>query len=118
MRELVLDSSGITLADVFTSGGEVVMGALRWEKERAERTAATEREDAAERLRLRLEAEALELEGRLRSLQHELVAKRADMARLLTASQKQVVEASDSQTARYRMRWGDPGYEPVEATHD
>ena len=93
-------------------------GHLRWEKERAERTAAAEREDAAERLRLRLEAEALELEGRLRSLQHELVAKRADMARLAAASQKQVAEASDSQTARYRMRWGDRGMSRSRPAHD
>ena len=33
VRELILSTSGPTLADVYTAGGEVLMGTLRWEKE-------------------------------------------------------------------------------------
>jgi hypothetical protein len=36
VRELVLSDSGVMLADAYTAGGEVLMGTLRWEKERAE----------------------------------------------------------------------------------
>jgi len=43
VRELVLTQEGVTLADVYAVGGEVLMGTLRWEKEneaRRSRTAA------------------------------------------------------------------------------
>ena len=33
VRELILSSSGPTLTDVYSAGGEVLMGTLRWEKE-------------------------------------------------------------------------------------
>jgi hypothetical protein len=33
LRELILRSSGVTLADACTAGGEVLVGTLRWEKE-------------------------------------------------------------------------------------
>lgn len=37
VRELVLSKSGVTLADVYSAGGEVLMGTLRWERENRER---------------------------------------------------------------------------------
>jgi circadian clock protein KaiC len=37
IRELVLSASGVTLADVYSAGGEVLMGTLRWERENQER---------------------------------------------------------------------------------
>lgn len=39
VRELVLSDSGVTLADVYAVGGEVLMGTLRWERENEERRA-------------------------------------------------------------------------------
>ena len=52
VRELVLDARGVTLADIYTAGGEVLMGTMRWEKEHAERLAAAEAAAAAERQHL------------------------------------------------------------------
>jgi circadian clock protein KaiC len=37
VRELVLSTEGVTLADVYSVGGEVLMGTLRWERENEER---------------------------------------------------------------------------------
>jgi circadian clock protein KaiC len=37
VRELVLSTQGVTLADAYSVGGEVLMGTLRWEKENEER---------------------------------------------------------------------------------
>lgn len=37
VRELVLSDEGVTLADVYAVGGEVLMGTLRWEKENEDR---------------------------------------------------------------------------------
>ena len=36
VRELILIDEGVSLSDVYTAGGEVLMGTLRFEKEYAE----------------------------------------------------------------------------------
>src|SRR5260370_13193423 len=36
VRELILSDQGIALADVYTAGGDVLMGTARWHKEAAE----------------------------------------------------------------------------------
>ena len=40
VRELILSDAGVTLTDTYTAAGEVLMGTLRWEKERTDRAAA------------------------------------------------------------------------------
>jgi circadian clock protein KaiC len=77
VRELVLCDTGITLADIYTSGGEVLMGTLRWEKENALRSAGEFSETEAGIKRLRLDAEEAELRVRLQSMRTELQAKKA-----------------------------------------
>jgi circadian clock protein KaiC len=47
VRELILSDDGVTLADIYTAGGEVLMGTMRWEKESAERFANEVAEVAA-----------------------------------------------------------------------
>jgi circadian clock protein KaiC len=78
VRELILDDDGVTLADIYSAGGEVLMGTMRWEKEGAERVAAEVSEVAAELERIRLDAEEAVLAVRLKSLQTELVAKQTE----------------------------------------
>ncbi len=82
VRELILSDTGVTLADIYTAGGEVLMGTLRWEKESAERLARDVAEVAGELRRVNLDAEEAVLEVRAKSLQTELVAKRAEKALL------------------------------------
>jgi circadian clock protein KaiC len=82
VRELILSNDGVTLADIYTAGGEVLMGTLRWEKEGAERAANEAARSAASFKRVRLDAEAAELEVRIKSLQTELSAKQAENALL------------------------------------
>ncbi|MDB5744011.1 MAG: hypothetical protein JWR68_2326 [Polaromonas sp.] len=78
VRELILSDEGITLADIYTAGGEVLMGTLRWQKESAER-AAKELAEVAEQLNLvNLDAEEAVLQVRAKSLQTELVAKQVE----------------------------------------
>ena len=45
VRELILSNSGPTLSDVYSAGGEVLMGTLRWERE-AEQSASKARQRA------------------------------------------------------------------------
>jgi circadian clock protein KaiC len=78
VRELLLSESGVTLADIYTAGGDVLMGTLRWEKESA-LSSADEIEAVETRLKqLRLEADEAELQVRLKSLQSELKVKQIE----------------------------------------
>ncbi len=99
VRELVLSRSGITLTDIYTSGGSVLMGTLRWEKENALRSASGIAETESGIKRLRLEAEEAELRVRLQSLRTELQAKRTEK-RLLA----QTAQNRRSETARGLQR--------------
>ena len=93
VRELILSDSGVTLADIYTAGGDVLMGTLRWEKERAERLANDVDEVEGKLKRVRLNAQAAELEVRLKSLQAEIVAKQVEkslLARSLSSRQGQI----------------------------
>jgi circadian clock protein KaiC len=108
VRELVLCDTGITLADIYTSGGEVLMGTLRWEKENALRNAGEFSETEAGIKQLRLNAEEAELRVRLQSVRTELLAKRATK-RLLAHT----VRTRRDETARglqriKKLRGGDP----------
>jgi circadian clock protein KaiC len=104
VRELILSDNGVTLADIYTAGGEVLMGTLRWEKESTERIAAEVAEVAAKLKRLRLDAEATVLEVRLKSLQTELVAKQTEKELLTrtTAAQERDLSLSDNRLRELR----------------
>jgi circadian clock protein KaiC len=78
VRELVLSRAGVTLADAYVAGGEVLMGTLRWEKERAERNAQLAAESAFLQQRAKIENEEAELASRIKALQSELMLRRAE----------------------------------------
>jgi circadian clock protein KaiC len=99
VRELVLSHSGITLTDIYTSGGSVLMGTLRWEKENAMRSASGIAETETGIKRMRLDAEEAELRVRLQSLRTELQAKRTEK-RLLA----QTAQSRRNETARGLQR--------------
>lgn len=107
VRELILSDAGVTLADTYTAGGEVLMGTLRWEKERAERVATEAAEAAAKLKRVKLDAEEAELEVRVKSLQTELVAKQAEKALLVRSTQSREGELSRGRTQMKELRGDD-----------
>jgi len=93
VRELILSNAGVTLADIFTAGGEVLMGTMRWEKESAERVADEVAEVAGKLKLVALDAQQAELEVRLKAVQTELAAKQLEKTLLArtTASRKAVI---------------------------
>ena len=107
VRELILSDTGVTLADTYTAGGEVLMGTLRWEKERAERALHEAAEVAAKLKRVRLDAEEAELEVRLKSLQTELIAKQVEKALLVRTTQSDKGELSRGRTQMKELRGAD-----------
>lgn len=116
VRELILSDAGVTLADTYTAGGEVLMGTLRWEKERAERVAHEAAEAAAKLKRVRLDAEEAELEVRVKSLQTELVAKQVEKALLVRSTQSHEGELSRGRDQMKELRGADATTVVVRAT--
>jgi circadian clock protein KaiC len=107
VRELVLSDGGVTLADTYTAGGEVLMGTLRWEKESAERVASEVKEVAARLKRVKLDAEEAELEVRVRSLQVELEAKHVEKALMIHTAKGREGELSRGRTRMEELRGAD-----------
>ncbi|MGZ5174976.1 MAG: ATPase domain-containing protein, partial [Burkholderiales bacterium] len=100
VRELILSDAGVTLTDTYTAGGEVLMGTLRWEKERAERVANEAGEVAGKLKRVRLDAEEAELEVRVKALQVE-------KALLARTTQSREGELSQGRTRMRELRGAD-----------
>ena len=107
VRELILSESGVTLTDTYAAGGEVLMGTLRWEKERAEGEAAAALNSAAQLKHVQLDAEEAELAVRLKSLQVELVAKQAEKALLAQATESREREYLRGRTLVQELRGAD-----------
>jgi circadian clock protein KaiC len=107
VRELILSENGVTLTDTYSAGGEVLMGTLRWEKERAERVATAVLEMAAKLKQVQLEAEEAEIEVRLKSLQVELMAKQAEKALLAQTTENREREYLRGRTQVQELRGAD-----------
>ena len=107
VRELILSDAGVTLADTYTAGGEVLMGTLRWEKERAERVANEVTEVAARLKRVMLDAEEAELEVRVKSLQVELEAKHVEKALLIRTTELHEGDVSRGRARMEELRGAD-----------
>jgi circadian clock protein KaiC len=107
VRELVLSDEGVTLADTSNAGGEVLMGTMRWEKERAERLAKESAEATGALKRVQLDAEEAELEVRLKSLQVERAAKQVEKALLVRATESREGELQSERSQMSEMRGAD-----------
>lgn len=94
VRELILSAEGITLTDVYSAGGEVLMGTLRMERERAEALARRKASQQHREYLAELEAELDEIDQRMQTLQKNAKNK-----------QKQLSEArGDRQSAEDLIR--------------
>jgi circadian clock protein KaiC len=107
VRELILSDTGVTLADAYTAGGEVLMGTMRYEKERSEEAAAEVTAVAGRLKRVRLDAEEAELEVRVKSLNVELQAKQVEKALLARTTENVKGELSLGITRVGELRGAD-----------
>jgi circadian clock protein KaiC len=107
VRELILSDAGVTLTDIYTAGGEVLMGTLRWERESAERVAGEVAAVAAKLKRVSLDAEEAVLEVRAKSLQTELLAKKVEKSLLVRTTQSQKGELSRGHRRMRELRGAD-----------
>lgn len=107
VRELILSGEGVTLADIYTAGGEVLMGTMRWQKESAERVAREVAEVAGKLKRVSLDAEEAVLEVRAKSLQTELVAKQVEKSLLTRTTETRAGELSRGRSRMRELRGAD-----------
>lgn len=77
VRELVLSDAGVTLEDVYTAGGEVLMGTLRWERERAMTLEQERHRSEWLHQAIAMDAEESELTGRMKAIEQQLAGLRA-----------------------------------------
>jgi len=108
VRELVLSKAGPMLADVYTAGGEVLMGTLRWEKEQEEKAAATRRRAEFAEKRGDLEVVEADTHARITALQLNLERQRVELTRLSTENAARITSSSEREVELGRIRSADP----------
>jgi circadian clock protein KaiC len=82
VRELVLTAHGVTLADVYRAGGQVLMGTARWQKEAEERAIEEFQKTSVAQKQRELELAEAEVNARVEVLQRELALKRTELERV------------------------------------
>ena len=108
VRELILSDAGPMLADVYTAGGEVLMGTLRWEKEDEERAKAIQRRSESDQKRASLEFAEADTRARIKVLEHDLERQRIELATYSNDDQARMVSSSDREKVLRRIRSADP----------
>jgi len=108
VRELILRDEGPMLADVYTAGGEVLMGTLRWEKESEESAKTLQRRSEVDQKRVSLEFAEADTRARIDVLEHDLERQRAELATYTSDDQARMVSTSDREKTLLRIRSADP----------
>ena len=107
VRELILSDAGPVLADVYTAGGEVLMGTLRWEKEDEERAKTIQRRSEFDQKRASLEFAEAETRARIKSLEQDLARKRIELETYFSDDQARTLSSSDREQSLRRIRSAD-----------
>lgn len=107
VRELMLSSTGVTLADAYTAAGEVLMGTLRWETEMAQLREEEEAGLSERKKALRLDIEEADLKARVMLLQRELDAKRTERDLQTELDSKRSRDKLSGRSRMHELRRGD-----------
>jgi circadian clock protein KaiC len=107
VRELILDSSGITLADVYQADGEVLMGTARWQKEASEKVAEELFKAGAVHKRRELEQAQAEINARIEALQREMATKQAELELMAATETSRVNQVALTRGQLVKLRSGD-----------
>jgi circadian clock protein KaiC len=106
VRELILTDKGVTLADVYSAGGEVLMGTARWEKEAEVRNEEMRRRAKSEQVRRSLQLAEAEVSARIAALQRELDERRSELASLEQEDATHAQGIGDAHETMLRLRGG------------
>lgn len=107
VRELTLSDSGVTLTDVYTAQGQVLMGVARWQWEQEELATKKQKLKASEIARVKLNSAQAEAAARLTVITTEIEVRKAELALLdLEKSSASKLFATDRLTLR-KLRHAD-----------
>jgi circadian clock protein KaiC len=107
VRELMLSATGPALTAAYSSGGEVLMGTLRWEKEAEERAQKLQRDAEFTQKRRELQFAEADTAARIAALQIELDRQRAELARYGRDEDARQVSSGERDNELRRMRGSD-----------
>jgi circadian clock protein KaiC len=108
VRELVLSNAGPMLADVYTAGGEVLMGTLRWEKEDELKARTLQWRAEFDRKRGELQVAEADTRARINALQQDLERQRVELEMYSSENEARIVTSSDREKELRRIRSADP----------
>jgi circadian clock protein KaiC len=108
VRELVLSKSGPTLADVYSAGGEVLMGTLRWEKEAEENARKGRHRAEFDQKRRALQFAEANTNAQVKALQMDLQRQRAELALYSGEDEVRKVSSSERESELRKRRSADP----------
>jgi circadian clock protein KaiC len=113
VREMILSKDGVTLADVYTAGGEMLMGTMRWLKESAEAAEQERMRAEVDQKRREIEMARADIMARQESLQRELGMKQAELERMiqLDAQRRQAFEKRHAEMLLKRDADNPPAHE-------
>lgn len=107
VRELILSKSGVALSDVYSVGGEVLMGTLRWEKEAEEGAKMLRQQAEIDQRRGDLELAAAATSAQIKALEMDLKRQRTELASYSDASATHTLSSSQRETKLRKMRSAD-----------
>lgn len=108
VRELVLGAAGPSLSDVYTAGGEVLMGTLRWEKEAEESARQARHRAEFEQRRRELQFAEASTTAQIKALQLDLQRQRAALALCSGEDHNHTAFSNLRETELRRRRGADP----------
>jgi circadian clock protein KaiC len=107
VRELILTNDGITLADVYTAGGEVLLGTSRWVAEARMRDEAIRLDSERAQRRRELENEQAELDAQIEALLRQRNLKRSELESFAGAGTAAGVRRQNDAEEMRRLRHAD-----------
>jgi circadian clock protein KaiC len=115
VRELLLSNHGITLADVYTAGGTVLVGTARWEHEARQREEEQRRRVELARRRKTAEQEEARIRAQIAVLEAELAAHHVERNLLVEEDAAEQTRRRSDHAELLRLRHADVDTEPNEA---
>ena len=104
VRELILSDKGLMLADVYTAGGEVLMGTMRWQKEDEERVKTLQRHADFDHKRDILKVSEADTNAQIKSLVLDLERQRSELATYSIDNEARIGSSSDREKELRRIR--------------
>ncbi len=107
VRELILSDEGVTLADVYSSGGDVLMGTARAEREAADAAQELAQREEFSRLISELELEELGLVAKVREIEEQIAGRRGRLAVMRDIEATRLAQKGKREDIIKRLRQAD-----------